>query len=361
MPESGDAFARLLRDLDGAVPPRPEFAEALLDRLLDELTGNPEGVTSSPDPTPIQPTTPPAVERQRGSGQESASTRRPRRFPTALATAALVVLAAVASLLVLAPGRLMRQPQAPVLIPALSGTATQTAITETLLDAATDVLPTSHALVEVHRWRMQPSSTPLTLWPQDGVVMIAVDSGAISASAAGTEHYLAAGDTLAPIAQEVALRAADSKDATVFVVYGISGWADPGLLERGQATGDSLAHAEDRLITASADGLPGGSARIVLERQILPPGSALAPEQVRSFAWFGVDKGALGLTLEGERLPFRWKSGAERTFRHGQFLPFLAAGTTMTLRNAGDDPLVLYRLTLVPGGARGSATGTQAP
>jgi hypothetical protein len=279
----------------------------------------------------------------------------------ALATAALVLLTAVASLLVFAPSRLARQPQAPALIPALSGTVTQTGITETLLDATTDALPTGHALIEVHRWRMQPSATPLTLWPQDGVVMIAVDSGVITATAAGIEHRLAAGETFAPTSQEVALRAAESKAAIAFVVYSISGWADPGLLERGQATGDSLAHAEDRLITASADELPGGSARIVLDRQILPPGSALPPEQVQPFAWFGVGEGALGLTLEGERLPFRWESGAERTFRHGQFLPFLAAGTTMTLRNAGDEPLVLYRLTLAPGDVSGSAAGTPGP
>jgi hypothetical protein len=77
--------------------------------------------------------------------------------------------------------------------------------------------------------------------------------------------------------------------------------------------------------------------------------------------WTEVGAGALGLTLEGEHLPFRWKSGTERTFRPGQSLPTLQPGTQMTLRNAGDDPLVLYRLTITPRGAEGAATGTPAP
>jgi hypothetical protein len=63
------------------------------------------------------------------------------------------------------------------------------------------------------------------------------------------------------------------------------------------------------------------------------------------------------MTLEGERLPFRWKSGAERTFRYGQYLPALQPGTRMTLRNAADDPLVLYRLTLTPIASNATTAG----
>ena len=77
--------------------------------------------------------------------------------------------------------------------------------------------------------------------------------------------------------------------------------------------------------------------------------------------WTEVREGVLGLTLEGERLPFRWVSGEERTFRLRQALPITQPGTTMTLRNASDELLVLYRLTLVPRGARGSAPGAPVP
>jgi hypothetical protein len=363
MPEPGDAFARLLRDVDGPASPRPEFAEALLDRLLVELTGNSEDIASSPPPPPTRPPTPPSSFRRQNDGRRSVPARRARRFPNALATAALVLLTLVASFFAFGPGRPERQHHPVALVTAFSGTpmTAETEITETLLDATTDALPTGHALIEVHRWRLQPSSTPLTLWSQEGVVMIVVESGAITATAAGTEHGLAAGETFAPNTQDVALRAAESKDATAFVVYLISGWANPGLLERGQAIGDSLAHAEERLITASAEGFLGGPARLVLERQILSPGSSLPPQQVRPGAWVGIGEGTLGLIPQGERLPFGWKPGTERRFRSGESLPITQPGTTMTLRNAGDSPLVLYRLTLTPSGAAGSATGTPVP
>jgi hypothetical protein len=98
-----------------------------------------------------------------------------------------------------------------------------------------------------------------------------------------------------------------------------------------------------------------------LERLTLPLGSALPPQEASPFTWTEVGEGALGLTLEGEQLPFRWKSGAERTFRHGQYLPALQPDTRMTFRNAGDTPLVLYRLTLTPSDAGGSAAATPAP
>lgn len=74
--------------------------------------------------------------------------------------------------------------------------------------------------------------------------------------------------------------------------------------------------------------------------------------------WVGTGEGRIGVTLEGERLPFRWDPGEEREFAAGQFLPFIAPGTEMTLRNAGDGPLVLYRLTLAPDAAAAGAAGT---
>lgn len=60
------------------------------------------------------------------------------------------------------------------------------------------------------------------------------------------------------------------------------------------------------------------------------------------------------MLLEGQ-MPFLWEPGQERTFYRGQawpqrpdplINPLMSGGTQMTLRNAGDDPLVLYRLTL---------------
>ena len=69
---------------------------------------------------------------------------------------------------------------------------------------------------------------------------------------------------------------------------------------------------------------------------------------------WGIAEGRVGITLEGARLPFRWKPGEERKFAGGQFLPFIAPGTQMTLRNVEERPVVLYRLTLTPELAAGT-------
>src|SRR5215213_10261839 len=89
MPEHGDGLARLLHDVDGPVLPRPEFAEALLHRLLGELTGPPRDIASSPPLSPPRPAMPQPSLRQRNEGGDSKPTRHERRFPTALAVAAL--------------------------------------------------------------------------------------------------------------------------------------------------------------------------------------------------------------------------------------------------------------------------------
>src|SRR5690606_12688581 len=122
---------------------------------------------------------------------------------------------------------------------------------------------------------------------------------------------------------------AGPEEATALAVYVISAFVD--------ATGygsDPLVHRVDRLIETSASDLPGGTARLIVERLTLAPGGALSPEEARPWVWTEVEDGALGLTLEGEQLPFRWKSGAERTFRSGQYLPPIRPGTRMTFRNA---------------------------
>lgn len=228
-------------------------------------------------------------------------------------------------------------------------------IVETLLDTTTDSLPTGHAIVAVDRWTLRPSAMALTLPPLAPRVVLAVESGSLTAIAAGTEHQLAARDTFVfPTDQEVALRASGSEDATAFIVYIISGPRKRLSLFSSEST-DPIAHSVEWLISTSTDTLPGGSARLRLERITLPSGSALPPQEASPLVWTEVGAGALGLTLEGEHLPFRWKTGTERTFRPGQYLPALQPGTRMTFRNAGEDPLVLYRLTLTPDAAEQSS------
>jgi hypothetical protein len=143
-----------------------------------------------------------------------------------------------------------------------------------------------------------------------------------------------------------------AEEARIFELYVVPSFTAAGR-GLGEADVDSPAWAYDPvvytveyLITASPDGLPGGPGHLILDRLILPPGSVLPPQEARPLTWTEVREGVLGLTLEGERLPFRWTSGEERTFRLRQALPATQPGTQMTLRNAGDDSLILYRLTL---------------
>jgi len=226
--------------------------------------------------------------------------------------------------------------------------------TETLLEAPIDALPAGHSIVAVDRWRMQPSETALTMPALGGVVMITVEAGELTAAVAGSEQSLGPGHTFtAPADAEVAFRLTGSDEATLFVVYVVKGFADIGFWES-----DPIAHRADFLISTSTDALPEGATRLVLERVTLPPGSALPPQAAAPLVWTEVGEGALGLTLDGEGLPFRWDAGEERTFRPGQYLPPVRPGTTMTMRNAGDAPLVLYRLTLTPHGDDASTAGT---
>ena len=63
---------------------------------------------------------------------------------------------------------------------------------------------------------------------------------------------------------------------------------------------------------------------------------------------FGIASGTLGLTLQGRGLPSGWRAGQERQLSTDRPMPPVNPGTRMTLRNAGDAPLDLYRLEFLP-------------
>ena len=113
------------------------------------------------------------------------------------------------------------------------------------------------------------------------------------------------------------------------------------------------------IASTSAAALTGSSARliIVLERLTLPLRIALSAQEASSLVGTTV-RGALRPRVDGEQLLFRWKSGAERMFRPGQYRPALQAGTRMKLRNAENDPLVLYRVTLTFTASAATTAGT---
>jgi hypothetical protein len=221
---------------------------------------------------------------------------------------------------------------------------------ETLLDTAIDGLPVGRAGIGVDRWRLRASPQPLTIPALGGPVTVAVEVGTLTATEAGTGHTIAAGEHSTFFStRPIDFRAADAEEVSVSVVYVVPG----GLGGEGWPS-DPLAHTVDYLIDIVAEELPGGSGRILLERITLPPGSALPPQVISPLVSWGIAEGRVGISLEGARLPFRWKPGEERTFAGGQTLPFIAPGTQMTLRNVEERPVVIYRLTLTPDLAAGT-------
>jgi hypothetical protein len=223
---------------------------------------------------------------------------------------------------------------------------------DVLLDAAIGALPAGRQRVQVERWTLRPSPTPLTLLALGGPVAVAVESGAVTAAVGGAERRLAAGESLLLAGDDgAAFRAAGPAEAVAVFAYLV-----PPRLEWFENY-DQLLYASDTVVATSGD-LPGGPGRLALERLTLPPGTALPPLEAHALSWVGIATGTLGLALDGDRLPLRWESGVERALRHGQPLPGVAPGTTMTLRNAGEDALVLYRLTVTPAARTALAAGT---
>ena len=232
--------------------------------------------------------------------------------------------------------------------------------TETLLDATTDDFPGNFAVVGLMRWVLQPSPRPLIVPPHGGPVFVVVERGLVTATQQGVETRLAAGEMFAPndYERELILHVGGRDEAILFVAT----FKTPGFLPCDWGH-DPLSYNRQELIQTPVDALPGGSGRLRLERLTLPPRSALPPQEASPLIWTSVGEGVLELTLEGQ-MPYFWEPGEERTFRRGQpwpqipdsiANPLLNGGTRMTLRNAGDDPLVLYRLTLTP------SAGTIAP
>jgi len=230
---------------------------------------------------------------------------------------------------------------------------------ETLLDAMTEGVPDAFAIVGVMRWALQPGPEPLIMPPHGGPVVVMVERGQLTATQDGVETLLAAGELYAPgdRTEEVFLQVRGAKEASILVV---------GFQELGFSTAcfwgsNALVHSQQVLILSPAHALPAGLVRLRLERLTVPPGSSLPALEVSPFIWTSVGDGVLGMTLQGQ-MPFLWERGQERTLYPRQawpqipdpsINPLLSGGTQMTLRNAGERPLVLYRLTLTPGANAG--------
>jgi hypothetical protein len=351
------ATVRQLQAHDDAPPANPRFADRLLEDLMHAKT--PHDASTFPLP----PALPSVRDRQ-------APSRSVPRLDTSrlgwtlgqLATAAVVLLALVASFIVLGPLRSRSSAWLPVL-PAISGTPTAEGgvVTETLIDVPDASLPAGPVQIYSGYTELQPGVSA-SLGGQVGTSFYRVEQGTVRIFHSGVEQIVNAGEQWsAPVNGEWGLENVGDDVARIVEADVNDALATSSIdASTNSKFSDPQGYADIFVISAATD-LTTGSGRVTLERLILPPGTAMAPFAKTQFDWIGVAAGRVGVTLEGERLPFRWDPGEERAFGLFQSLPAIPAGTEMTLRNAGDEPLVLYHLTIAPSGAGGSGAATPTP
>jgi hypothetical protein len=267
-----------------------------------------------------------------------------RRWPPAqLAAAAVLVLALVGGLLVL---RARYSDGRPAVLEASHGIAFGPggSLIETLLSARIET-PDSYSgwtPVSLERWLFQPGDAGLIVPPLDGPQWVTADRGTLIAIVDGIAHPIKAGDSIiVPAGRDLRVQNAGAVQATIL----------RGVVAAGFALEEFDRAAITRRVeldTSALEALPPGNTQIDLTRLTIPPGSTLPPEALGGLDWFGVVSGRLGLSLEGTRLPDGWRPGEERVFEAFAPLPLLSPGTRLTFRNAGDQPLILLRLTATP-------------
>jgi hypothetical protein len=316
----------------------PEFQRRLLRSLVD--TGpHPAGDRS---------------HRVTFTSNGHAESRLPGRLPRAmtarpwaiaqLATAALLLLTMVSSLVAFGPLRPGSRGSLLALPTILNAPARDDdAMTNTLFDESVADLPDGPVAIYLERWLFKPGPGTLTVPPHPGIQWVVADTGAFVATVDGVEHELARGDGIVvPANQELILRSREATNATVL----------RGAIESSMYVMRFDPHfISYRWPINTTESLPVGAVRIILEETTLPPGSSLPPFVLGEDQWIGLGGGTVGMTLEGDRLPLRWSAGEERSFQFPNGLPLIVPGTELTLRNDGEDQLLLYRLTIAPDGA----------
>jgi hypothetical protein len=267
--------------------------------------------------------------------QPSPKLRRARPHPWTryLVAAALILLVIVGGVL----GRRLATPEAPTMLIAANPPAVQT-----LLDTTIEGQSQAWTPLAIEHWTFQPGSASLQVPPLDGPQWVVSDAAPLVATIDGQERDIPTDSGLVILpGQALSVRNPGSEERSLIRGVAAAGFSleefDRQLIAR-QTALDSGAH----------EALPPGRSRLIFDRLLLQSGSTLMIEPATGLDWIEVTSGTLGLTLSGPSLPEHWRSGHEREIAAGESLPALVPGTRVTLRNIGDDRLVLLRLQVIP-------------
>ena len=321
---------RRLRALDNAPTADPHFADRLLGDLMRAETAHEHSIFPRNLPRNASPDDSPAA-RARLFGP------RASRLQAQVATAALLLLAVVSTILVFGPGRAWRPHLAPALLPAMPVTPQASGIaTRRLLEV---VIPTQHdgeVWVEIDRYTM-PSATELggNLHDARAPEVIYVADGAIEVHAGDTQP--------------------------VRVIRGGGADAEEALAGEGSTTltaGDGLVIPEGgtaRFMNVAAE--PAVVLLLLVPTTVdLPESDKVAYERLGGSMW--TVSPPLSLTLEeatlapNAALPGVDAPNAERVVAlvDRERMEDARVGANGALRNAGDEPLAAYVLTVTSGG-----------
>ena len=251
-----------------------------------------------------------------------------------LAAAAILLLTLLGSLIAI---RYATEPRSITYLDAVGETQVDTLVDATLESDSADPIP-----LMIERWTIPPGSATVTVPPLEGSQWVVAESGTLTAVIDGERRRLAPGASLVVLAGQA-------------LVLGNAGQEESVVL-RGVATIRFVLEDYDRAVirknpalpTGAHPALPAGVSHLLFERLTLPPGAILSVEPASGRDWVSVVRGQLGLTLGGDALPTGWQSGREQEIGAGELLPSMAVDTKVSLRNIGEEPLVLLRLRLTP-------------
>lgn len=263
-----------------------------------------------------------------------------------LATAALLLLTLTAGLIA---GWAFSRPHSSMVLEAAHSPAVETLVDSTIEGAAKDWTP-----MTVEHWTFQPGPAALTIPALEGPQWLVADTGSAVIIIDGVSQDLPT-DSVVVIPAGAALVVRNPGNSALSMYRGVAaaGFSfedyDRGVISK-----------ETALDTEAHEALPPGTSRVVFERLTLYAGTTFLLEPVSGQDWLDIASGELGVTLIGDGVPLNWQSGHEREIAGGEMLPALVPGTRVSLRNIGNDPLVLLRLRVISS-ASTSKSGLDTP